>query len=196
MAREPRAERPEMSNSRTVAVLLGAALLIGALFAPWYAVELGPAAREALSSQANQLPAAFADFAKQLVTMLPERIEATAWMAFERTDVVLLGTAIAAAFAALLQRLEIAAVAGAIGAGNIVWVMFQRPGPSELISLQWGAWLALGGALLIVGASIFRVKMTSAPYVPPIDYSLSITPMSPVPLLADTSGSVAPPPPG
>ncbi|HEX8157747.1 MAG TPA: hypothetical protein VF526_10215 [Solirubrobacteraceae bacterium] len=180
-----------MTDSRSLAVLFGAALVIGALFAPWYAVDLGPAAREALSSQANQLPGTFANFARQLVTLLPERLEASAWMAFERTDVVLLATAIAAAFAAMLNRFEIAATAGAVALANTIWVMVQRPGPSEYLSLQWGAWLALTGALLIVAASKLGGKTAAAAYVPPLDYAPA--PVTPAAVLGDPARSVGPP---
>jgi hypothetical protein len=192
-ARNSRTDSACVTDSRSLAVLLGAALVVGALFSPWYALDFGPAARDALSSQANQLPGAFADFAKQFLTLLPNRLQANAWVAFERTDIVLLAMAIAAAFAALLNRLEIAAIAGAVAFVNTAWMMVQRPGLSEYVSLQWGAWLALAGALLIVVASkLGGESQAASAYVPPLHPSMP-APVAPAPVLGDPASSVAPP---
>jgi hypothetical protein len=169
-----------MSDSRTLAVLLGAAIVIGALFAPWYALDFGPVARDAIASQTDQLPGAFGAFAKQLVTMLPDHIEANAWTAFERTDVVLLAAAIAAAFSAMLNRLDVAALAGGVVLGTTVWALADPPIPSELLSLQWGAWLTLAGGLLIVVASRVPARRERAPDSPPAGYAPP--PVTPAPV--------------
>ena len=171
-------------------MLLGAAVVVGALFAPWYVVDIGPAARDALGSQAGRLPDGLAAFARELVTLLPSRIEANAWTAFERTDVVLLACALGAGFAALLGRLDIAAAAGAAALATAVWVMIDRPGPRELVGLGWGGWLALGGALLIVVAAKLPDRPragTRVDYAPPSDGVIRVQ------VMGDPSRSVPPP---
>ena len=107
-----------MSDSRTLAVVVGAAALVASLFAPWYAIELTGPARDAISGQAGQLPEPLAEFARGVLAVLPERIVADGWTALERTDIVLLGCGVAAAFAALLARLDVAALAGGAAAAD------------------------------------------------------------------------------
>jgi hypothetical protein len=146
-----------MTDSRSAAVVFGAVVVVLALFAPWYAIDLGGAARGALAQQTGQLPPVLAELARGVLAVLPDRVVADGWQAFERADVVLLCCAIAAAFAALLGRLDVAALAGA-GAGlTTLVVMIHRPGPGNdivQVHLQWGAWVALAGAGLIVVASL------------------------------------------
>ncbi len=141
-------------DTRNLGVLLGAAILIGALAAPWYVLDLG-AARDVIGAQIGKLPGGFGEFARELVTALPDKISADAWTVFERNDVVLLFAALAAALAALLDRHEVTTFIGAAAAGLIVVAMVSRPGqvPKDFISLSWGPWLALGGAALIIVAS-------------------------------------------
>lgn len=174
-------------------MLLGAAIVIGALFAPWYALDLGPVARDAITSQTDQLPGVVGAFAKQLVTMLPDRIEANAWKAFERTDVVLLAAAIAAAFAALLARLDVAALAGAVIAGTTVWALADPPLPSEIISPQWGAWLTLAGGVLIVVASKLPARHEPAASAPPAQYAPPPAAAPPAPIGATAQRPEIPP---
>jgi hypothetical protein len=144
-------------DMRNLGILLGAALLIGALSAPWYDLNLGEA-RDLIGAQTSQIPGGFGEFARQLISHLPDRISVDAWTVFDRNDIVLLFVGLAAALAALLDRHDVATLAGGAAAVLVIIAMLDRPGnvPSQYISLSWGPWLALGGALLIVGASRMR----------------------------------------
>ena len=143
-----------MRDTRATLVLLAAAAVVGALFAPWYALDLGGAARDAMTQGTQQLPGAMGEFARGLLSVLPDRIVVNAWDVFEKSDVVLLCCALGAAFAALLGRFEVAALAGGAAAAVTLLAMVDKPGPGGgIVSLQWGPWLALAGALAIVAAS-------------------------------------------
>jgi hypothetical protein len=142
------------SDTRTYAVLAAAAVLVAALFAPWYALDLSGPARDAMAQGSGQLPGGLAEFARGLLALLPERIVVNAWDVFEKTDVVLLCCALGAGFAALLGRLDVAALAGGAAAGATVLAMLDQPGPGGgIVQMQWGPWLALAAALAIVLAS-------------------------------------------
>ncbi len=145
-----------MSESRTSAIVAGAAVVVGSLWAPWYAIDFTPAARDAIGSQAGQLPGVLGEFARQVITLIPAHIEATAWQAFDKADIVLFACAIVAVMAALIDRMDVVGIAGTAAAGTVVLQMIARPGPNELVSLKWGAWLALAGAAAIVAASRMR----------------------------------------
>jgi hypothetical protein len=182
-----------MSDSRVFGVLLGAAVVVAALFAPWYAVDLSDATRNAISQSTGQLPGALGEFARGILSVLPDRIVVNGWKAFERTDVVLLVCALAAAFAALLSRLDVAALAGGAAVAATVIAMVDRPGPDgagALIAMQWGPWVALAGGALIVVASRMRARdAASGSPALPVDWSVA----APAPVLADPEKSVAPP---
>jgi hypothetical protein len=142
-----------MNDRRTSVIAAGAAAVAASLWAPWYAIDFGPAARQAIGGQTNQLPGVLGEFARQLLTVIPTHIEASGWQAFDKADVELFACAIVALFAALIDRMDITIFAGG-GAGALTVVqMLDRPGPSEFVSLRWGPWLALAGALVICGAS-------------------------------------------
>ncbi|MDP2712150.1 MAG: hypothetical protein Q8O56_13115 [Solirubrobacteraceae bacterium] len=148
-----------MSDSRTSGVLLGAAIVVAALFAPWYAIELSGAARDTITQQSGQLPGVVGEFARGLLSILPERIVVNGWEAFEKTDVVLLGCALAAGFAAALGRLDVAALAGGGAALATVVAMLDKPGPGgDLIALQWGPWVALAGAAVILAGACLGAR--------------------------------------
>jgi hypothetical protein len=143
-----------MRDTRTTIVLLAAAAVVGALFAPWYALDLGGAARDAIDQGTRQLPGAMGEFARGLLSVLPDRIVANGWDVFEKTDIVLLCCALGAAFAALLGRFDVAALAGGAAAAATLLAMLDKPGPGgSIVQMQWGPWLALAGALAIVAAS-------------------------------------------
>ncbi len=178
-----------MSESRTSAIAAAAAVLVGSLWAPWYAIDFSPAAREAVGAQAGQLPGVLGDFARQVVTMLPTHIEATAWEVFEKADVILFACAIVAVMAALIDRMDVAGLAGLVAAGAVVVQMVDRPGPSEVVSLKWGAWLALAGALAIVAASRMRSKQPAVAPTPAPDWT---RPSVPPPPGADPAENFAP----
>lgn len=183
-----------MSDSRAFAVLLGAAAVIGALFAPWFALDLSGAARDAINQSTGQLPGAVGDFARGLLSVLPERIVANGWQVFEKTDIVLLCCALGAAFAALLGRLDVAALAGGAAAATVVVVMLNKPGPGgvgDVVQMQWGPWAALAGAALIVVGSRIRER-AAAVVATPIDWSTRAA-AEPAPVLGTSATSVAPP---
>jgi hypothetical protein len=160
-----------VNETRTSAIVAGAAVVVGSLWAPWYALDLGPAVRSAASQQIGQLPAGFRDFLTQILAAVPSHLDATAWQVFEKTDVVLFACAIVAVVAALIDRMDIVAFAGAGAAGATVLAMLDRPLPGEIASLQWGAWLGLAGALVIVGASRLDSRRPVAATAPPPDWT-------------------------
>lgn len=189
-----------MSDSRQLWVLAGAAALIAALFAPWYALDLSGAARDAIGQQTGQLPKPLDEFARGLLSVLPERIVANAWETFERGDIVVLGCALAAGFSALLARFDVAALAGGGAAVTVVLAMVDKPGPGrevagpggDIVQLQWGPWVALAAAGLIVVAAGMSGRRT-APSAPE-DWSTSSPQGLPsAAMVADRPGSVAPP---
>ena len=156
-----------MSDSRAFAVLLGAALLVASLFAPWFALDFSGATRDAVTQQLGQIPGGFGEFARGLLSVLPERIVVDGWQAFERTDIVLLGCALAAGFSALLGRFDVVSLAGGAAVVTIVIAMVDRPGPGgDLIKLQWGAWLGLAAAAAIVVAGRLGARSAPAPAAP------------------------------
>ena len=161
-----RAEEAPLNESRTSVTVAGAAVLVGSLWAPWYAIDFGPAARNAIGSQTQNLPGVMGEFARQLMTLIPTHIEATAWQAFDKADVIIFACAIAAVFAALIDRMDVLGIIGAVAAGTVVVAMVDRPGPGELVSLKWGAWLALAAALVIAGASRMGSRQEVAATVP------------------------------
>lgn len=153
-----------MRDTRTALVLLAAAVLVAALFAPWYALDFGGAARDAMLRGTGQLPGPLGEFTRGLLTVLPERLVVNGWQIFERTDVVLLCCALGASFAALLRRFDVAALAGGAAAAMTLVEMLDQPGPGgDIVSLQWGAWLALAGAVAIVAASLIGAAGAPAP---------------------------------
>jgi hypothetical protein len=181
-----------MSDSRAFGVLLGAAVLVAALFAPWYAIDLGGAARDAISQSTGQLPAALGEFARGMLAILPDRIVANGWQVFEKTDIVLLCCALGAAFAALLGRFDVAALAGGAAAITTVVVMLNRPGPEgvgSIVQMQWGPWVALAGAALIVLAA--RIGGREAAPAAPLNWSTPAEAAEPA--FGDPATSVAPP---
>jgi hypothetical protein len=168
-----------MNESRTSAITAGAAVVVGALWAPWYAIDFGPAARSAIGAQAQQLPGVIGEFARQALTLLPTHIEATAWQIFDKADIVLFACAIVAVMASLIDRMDVVAITGLAATGTIVLEMIDQPGPNEIVSLKWGAWVALAGALTIVGASRMPSQRPVAASTPPPDWTRPSVPPPP-----------------
>lgn len=177
--REDAADESKVSESRTSAIVAGAAAVAGSLWAPWYAIDFGPQARSAIGQQTNQLPGILGDFARQMLTLIPTHIEATAWQAFEKADIILFACAIVAVMAALIDRMDVVGIAGGAAACTVVLQMIDRPGPSQIVSLKWGAWLALAGALAIVGASRMASKRPVAAQTLAPDWTRPSAPVAP-----------------
>jgi hypothetical protein len=176
---EPAADDLRVSESRTSAIVAGAAAVVGSLWAPWYAIDFGPEARSAIGQQTNQLPGVLGDFARKMLTLLPTHIEATAWQVFDKADIILFACAIVAVVAALIDRMDVVAIAGGAAACTVVLQMIDRPGPSEIVSLKWGAWVALAGALAVVGASRMASKRPVTTPTPAPDWSKPTAPLAP-----------------
>ena len=71
--------------------------------------------------------------------MLPERIVADGWTAFERTDIVLLACGLAAGFAALLGRLDVAGLAGGAAGLIVAGARMRERGGSAAAPVDWSA---------------------------------------------------------
>jgi hypothetical protein len=161
-----------MRDLRTTVVLVAAAVVVAALFAPWYALDFSGAARDAMTEGSRQMPGVLGEFARGLLSVLPDRIVANAWDIFEKTDIALLCCALGAGFAALLERFDVAALAGGAVAGITIVAMLDRPGPGgDIVQLQWGAWLALAAGAAIVaasrwGAGVAHSALPAAPTAP------------------------------
>ena len=160
-----------MNDTRTSVIGAGAAAVAGSLWAPWYSIDFGPAARQAVGAQTDQLPGVLGEFTRQLLSVIPTHIEATAWQVFDKADVILFACAVVALVAALIDRMDITLFAGGGAAATTLLQMVDRPGPSELISLRWGPWVALAGALLIAGASRMSSQRPVAAVAPPPDWT-------------------------
>jgi hypothetical protein len=158
-----------------VVTLAGAALLLFALFAPWYRVVLPPefaeAFRSAVTGSTDPFARAFGEaFAAQAEQATRGGLTVSAWEAFKILDVVLLA---AAAGAALLLGLSITdrlsrpvddlvAAAGSLAVGGVLFRIIVRPGPNEVLTIGYGAWMALAGAVAIVAGSRFSARETGA----------------------------------
>jgi len=116
-------------DARNLGILLGAAMVIGALSAPWFVLDMA-AAREALGVNTPQMPEMLGQFVREIAAALPDKISADGWQAFERGDVVLLAAALAAGFAALMDRHEVSTFCGA-GAAGLVVVSSRIAGAEE-----------------------------------------------------------------
>ena len=153
-----RADNPPVSESRTSAIAAAAAVLVGSLWAPWYAIDFSPAARDAVGAQAGQLPGILGDFARQVLTLIPTHIEATAWEVFDKADILLSPARSSRSWPRSSTAWTSPGSPALAAAGTVVVQMIDQPGPNEIVSLKWGAWLALAGALAIVAASRMRSK--------------------------------------
>src|SRR4051812_24968077 len=182
--------------------LAGAGAVIGSLWMPWYAIHLQGRLQTVLTEQSTRLPPALSELAKGLVQVLPDNISGTGWQAFEGADILLAGgsalvmLAIVMAAGAGGAGVRVApAVAGrvALGAGlvlaGIVLVKIMNPiGPNDLVTVQDGAWLALGGSALMATGGLLA-SHSPAPEAPRPAAS-----SSPAATPGWSSHSVAPPP--
>lgn len=137
-------ERPGLRVGHLVA-LAGAAVVLVALWLPWFQVQLGPAERAELGRGAGALGAPFAAFADGLLSQL-DGLELNAWKAFGGEDVALAGGAVLAILALL-------AVASPASAGQGIHIAPQSAG-------------RLAQAIGLVLGLIVLVRMTDRPGPP------------------------------
>lgn len=174
--------------------LAGALVVVLSLWLSWYEVRIPDALRRAFDPQNAdaQLPQGFAAFARGLLDAIPTVIRVNGWQAFEGADVALALLAGAVAFSVMIDvdPRAILAAAAAI-AGIVVVHVLDRPGPSEIVSLKIGPWVALGGAVAIALSARAETASTTSASSPP-------GPWAPAPLASDAwtppAASVPPPP--
>jgi hypothetical protein len=164
--------------------LAGALAVVLSLWLSWYEVRIPDALRRAFDPQNAdaQLPEGFAAFARGLLDAIPTVIRVNGWQAFEGADVV----AGAVAFSVMLD-VDPRAILGAAAAiaGIVVVHVLDRPGPSEIVSLKIGPWVALGGAVAIALSARAETASTRST-------SSSPDPWAPAPVASD---AWTPPPP-
>jgi hypothetical protein len=197
-----------MSDSRLrsghLVALAGAAVTAVALWLPWYAVTLPQQFRQAIADGA--LPGTLGQLARELVPLLPEHMDATGWQALDGIDVALMVIAVLVAGAVLVAAgsaapgvqvdvagaARVASVAGAAATGFVLLKLVDQPGPSEIVSVRYGAWVALaGGALMLAGG---RMAWRDAARPTPISPLAPLyTPPSGTAPSDFAGGSIAPP---
>jgi len=163
---------------------LGAALLAVAVFQPWYAVSLTAAGAASAQHALNNLALQFGNAALQSqVQGVTSRFNAfaghqiatlSADQVLKYVHVVLLILAGAAFLSALSRLAGASQVSGgqiaSLGLAATVCVLFRmvaKPAaPEEVfsLSLQWGAWLALGSsAAILAGGAWPRLARSATP---------------------------------
>jgi hypothetical protein len=197
-----------MSDSRLrsghLVALAGAAVTAVALWLPWYAVTLPQQFRQAIADGA--LPGTLGQLARELVPLLPEHMDATGWQALDGIDVALMVIAVLVAGAVLVAAgsaapgvqvdaagaTRVASVAGAAATGFVLLKLVDPPGPHEIVSVRYGAWVALaGGALMLAGG---RMAWRDAARPTPISPLAPLyTPPSGTAPSDFAGGSIAPP---
>jgi hypothetical protein len=130
--------------------LAGAMAVVISLWLPWYQVRISDAMRHAFDGQAGQLPQGFAAFARGVLAALPASLDLTGWQAFQGADVALamLAGAVAISVTLAVDLRAVLAGAAAIGA-LVVFHVVDQPGPNEIVTVRFGAWIALAGAAAI-----------------------------------------------
>jgi hypothetical protein len=169
--------------------LAGALAVMLSLWVSWYEVRIPDALRRAFDPQNAdaQMPEGFAAFARGLLDAMPTVIRVNGWQAFEGADVALALLAGAVAFSVMLDVDPRAILGAAAAIGGIVVVhVLDRPGPSEIVSLKLGPWIALGGAVAIALSARAEAQAAS-----PKATTASSDPWAPTPLVSDT---LTPPP--
>jgi hypothetical protein len=201
-----------MSDSRLrpghLVALGGAAVAVVALWLPWYAVSLPQQLRRAAADGAGALPGTLGELARELIAVLPEHAEATGWQALDGGDVALLVLAAVVAAAVLLAAgaaapgiqvdlagaARVASVAGAAATGFVLLKLVDQPGPNEIVSVRYGAWVALaGGALMLAGGRMASADAARPAPLPPL--GSPYTPPSGTAPWDFAGGSIGPPPP-
>jgi hypothetical protein len=165
--------------------LSGAVVALFSLWRPWYAVDLSPAFRDALSGQVSQAPGALGQVAQGLISALPSRIQASGWRELQGADVTLcvgalgvvvlvLGAAGAFGPAVRIERVaagRIIGVLGAAGTALVGWHVVSKPGAgalgADMVKLASGVWIALVGCgVTTIGGLMAAVPEQPVPFSP------------------------------
>jgi hypothetical protein len=143
-----------------LALLAGAAMVVGGLSSPWYRVHIPQALIDGISGGLGTGPAD--EFARGMLRGVAEmgrrgELTGTGWEAFSYSDIALLVVAVVAAGTVLLRLAghlervpsnELMALGLAAGALT-GFRMLNPPGASGLLEPMWGAWLTLAGCAAI-----------------------------------------------
>ena len=164
--------------------LAGAAMALLSLWMPWYAVHLDTISSQ-IDARASSLPAGFADFAKGLLAAIPQNVHVTGWQVMNGGDVAiafLAGGLALLTFATADRSISVAAAAALLAI--VAYHVADPAGPSGLLTLKSGAWVALIGA----GLALASTFMDDEPQLQ------ALTP-EPLPAWQEpvAPGSVAPP---
>lgn len=147
-------------DPRSPLTILGASgvLLFITLLLPWYGIDLG-----------GELGAA--------AKLADVDTTASAWQAFDVTDILLFLTSAAAiaSFVLVGQRHEQApnAIKAAAGLGAlctllVLYRIVNQPGPNDLVSVKFGAFLGLIAVAGVAYGAYRAMDAESTPYVEPI----------------------------
>ena len=163
-----------------VVASLGALLLLGSLWRPWYELRFPP---EVLSQARAMAPhmGDLAPFVSQGVDQLSSAgaIPVTAWQAFDQADVVLAAAAAVALglvalnlMGALTARLDgVIALAGLVGAATVAFRLVSPPGSGtplgdQLLHPATALYVGLAGAGMIAAGGVMALTAGSGPPVP------------------------------
>jgi hypothetical protein len=189
--------------------LVGALAALFSLWRPWYAVDLSPAFRDALSGQLSQAPGELGQIARGVLSALPSRIQASGWRELQGADVALcvgglaivflvLGAAGALGSAVRIERVAAAKIIGVLGAAGtalVGWHVISKPGAgtsgADMVKLASGVWIAFAGCLVAtIGGLMAAVPDQPAPLAPPPP---SFSGLAPATEPAQQAVSVGPP---
>jgi len=178
-----------------IIALAGACMALGALWGPWYRVDLD-ALRNALQQRPGIAGTQVGGFLQSLMALLPHSVSGDAWEVLHRVDVLVAVSTVLAVLALLAtagtfgSAIDIAGDAAgrlvaAAGAASGVFVagrILDPPGPNTYLEVRWGAWACLAGcALMVVGGLMASAEKTTV---------IKLDPLPPGPTV---TGSVAPP---
>jgi hypothetical protein len=163
-----------------VVASLGALLLLGSLWRPWYELRFPPEVLSQAKAAAPHL-GDLAPFVSQGVDQLSSvgAIPLTAWQAFEQADVVLAAAAAVAlglvalnVVGALTARLDgVIALAGLVAAVTVVSRLVSPPGSGtplgdQLLHPATALWLGLLGAAMIAAGGVMALAASPGPALP------------------------------
>ncbi|MFN8110936.1 MAG: hypothetical protein U0Y82_13990 [Thermoleophilia bacterium] len=149
-----------------ILLVVGAALAVGGLSAPWYRLSLPPGFMTSLVRQLvpNDSTGLFTAGANRIEALNRSgALQVSGWQAFHQIDLIIAGLAAVAVLSLVLTHMRqlhrfptdtVTAVGAAI-VGLVVFRVVHPPGPSEYLHTMWGAWCTLaGGVLVVLGARL------------------------------------------